>query len=496
MSDNITRCPKCHTSFRVGEAHLNSAKGAVRCGSCLNVFNARENLIAAKKPVSADITSQTKASHESTQEVNESHHSELDENLSTSDFHERNIHDTTEQPAVEEDDYLISDNMEKEEEEVSEDFLSAGEGFSSSDDYDASLFERSMMDSEEDEDEDDDESWALNLLEDDDEDDASTPSSPNKNASENPHENDEGSSDESELETHDDSEDGYYADDDQPIYADFDEDINDEEAFSEDSFSATDDFGSTDDHSTTGNHDTPHESEELDEEYRDDYQDEEEPQYSNSFQIIAEEDSEDEHYRKPLFEVFEEKDEENLNTELANQYLESIEPEPVEFSYKTHSTFWQSKLLWGGLSLVAGIGIVFQVAWIKFDKWSLQQPYRDYYAMACNVLDCTLPVLIDRKKIKTANLVVRSHPKAANALIVDAILQNTAIFEQTFPVLDLVFTDSQEKVVAARRLNPRDYLGGELAGKTHMPIRQPIHIAIEIEDPGEAAVGYKISIAD
>lgn len=45
MSDAITRCPKCTTSFRITEAHLKSAKGAVRCGSCLNIFNAKENLI-------------------------------------------------------------------------------------------------------------------------------------------------------------------------------------------------------------------------------------------------------------------------------------------------------------------------------------------------------------------------------------------------------------------------------------------------------------------
>jgi len=149
-----------------------------------------------------------------------------------------------------------------------------------------------------------------------------------------------------------------------------------------------------------------------------------------------------------------------------------------------------------GLVVIAGLLLIAQIAWLKFDTLSTQSPYRSYYAKACSLLSCTLPELIDRSKIRTANLVVRSHPRVKNALIVDAVLQNTAKFEQTFPTLDLVFTDSQDKTVAARRLTPNDYLGGELAGRRNMPIKQPVHIAIEISDPGEQAVGYKISIAN
>ncbi|MGC3194776.1 MJ0042-type zinc finger domain-containing protein, partial [Pseudomonas aeruginosa] len=38
-SDN-TQCPLCSTSFRVNVAQLGAANGAVRCGTCLIVFNA------------------------------------------------------------------------------------------------------------------------------------------------------------------------------------------------------------------------------------------------------------------------------------------------------------------------------------------------------------------------------------------------------------------------------------------------------------------------
>ncbi|MBS7726060.1 zinc-ribbon domain-containing protein [Pseudomonas lalucatii] len=40
----VTQCPHCRTSFRVNQAQLGAAHGAVRCGACLHVFNAAQQL--------------------------------------------------------------------------------------------------------------------------------------------------------------------------------------------------------------------------------------------------------------------------------------------------------------------------------------------------------------------------------------------------------------------------------------------------------------------
>ena len=59
MSNMVTRCPQCQTSFKVTEEHLKIANGAVRCGSCLLVFQARqhwvnpENMASAPTPTAA-----------------------------------------------------------------------------------------------------------------------------------------------------------------------------------------------------------------------------------------------------------------------------------------------------------------------------------------------------------------------------------------------------------------------------------------------------------
>jgi predicted Zn finger-like uncharacterized protein len=39
-----TRCPACHTVFRVVQDQLRVSEGWVRCGQCQEVFNALETL--------------------------------------------------------------------------------------------------------------------------------------------------------------------------------------------------------------------------------------------------------------------------------------------------------------------------------------------------------------------------------------------------------------------------------------------------------------------
>ena len=53
-----TQCPKCDTRFRVTDELLGVAGGKVRCGTCMNVFNALEhrvieggNTVAQPNPV-------------------------------------------------------------------------------------------------------------------------------------------------------------------------------------------------------------------------------------------------------------------------------------------------------------------------------------------------------------------------------------------------------------------------------------------------------------
>ena len=60
MAPMITQCPYCSTAFAVNEAQLQAAAGNVRCGACLNVFLAEDNLLpVGTAAVNASDTSDT-----------------------------------------------------------------------------------------------------------------------------------------------------------------------------------------------------------------------------------------------------------------------------------------------------------------------------------------------------------------------------------------------------------------------------------------------------
>ena len=40
-----TRCPHCGAQFKISDEHLGQARGAVRCGSCLQIFQATDHFV-------------------------------------------------------------------------------------------------------------------------------------------------------------------------------------------------------------------------------------------------------------------------------------------------------------------------------------------------------------------------------------------------------------------------------------------------------------------
>lgn len=173
--------------------------------------------------------------------------------------------------------------------------------------------------------------------------------------------------------------------------------------------------------------------------------------------------------------------------------LMNIIPAPIEFNAKRMRRWYQRKL-WPSLSILGLLALVVQVSWFKFDYFSRVEPYRTGYLFLCPYFGCQVPTLIDTSRIIASNLVVREHPDTQGALAVDVMLINGAPFEQPFPDLVLVFTDINENQVASRRFIPKDYLGGELVGRELMPQNQKIHITLDLVDPGAEAVNYHISI--
>jgi len=178
---------------------------------------------------------------------------------------------------------------------------------------------------------------------------------------------------------------------------------------------------------------------------------------------------------------------------LRDKPLLDLTDDPLQLDWQKPKPRWGRRFGWGLLIVLALAGLAAQYIWYHFDELARQDQYRPWFQQICPQIGCTVPSKVDIKLLKSSNLVVRSHPEFKGALVVDAIIYNRASFSQPFPLLELRFADPNGQLIASRRFKPSEYLSGEMAGKAEMPPQTPIHIALDILDPGAKAVNYSLS---
>jgi len=100
MSLFITQCPHCQTSFRTSVSQLQSADGMVRCGACLRVFAADDNLLPAADLRTIHVPVPDEIEDDEEEEFEQ--HEELDEQLPISelDIEEENTQDDEDSDSI------------------------------------------------------------------------------------------------------------------------------------------------------------------------------------------------------------------------------------------------------------------------------------------------------------------------------------------------------------------------------------------------------------
>jgi len=159
---------------------------------------------------------------------------------------------------------------------------------------------------------------------------------------------------------------------------------------------------------------------------------------------------------------------------------------------KSYDSRFNTKVLWSGLTALFSVLLIVQILINEFDQLAMNPNYRGIYSPFCAMGICHLPAFKDVAQVRGSNLIVRPHPRQKGALLVDAIVNNQAPFEQPFPDLSLRFSNIQGTVIASRTFKPEEYLTGELKGLTVMPAQTPLHLSLEIVDPGPDAISYHL----
>jgi len=161
--------------------------------------------------------------------------------------------------------------------------------------------------------------------------------------------------------------------------------------------------------------------------------------------------------------------------------LEEVEDPPAKHSRATLA-----------LILLAIVALPGQVLWFQYESWIMDPDYRPMYVAACSVLGCELPHMRDVSKITSRKSVIRAHPERDDARVVDVLMINTADFPQPFPLIELMATSLRGQLIAGRRFKPAEYLQGDLTQAELFPPNTPVHVSLEIQDPGEQALNFEV----
>lgn len=161
---------------------------------------------------------------------------------------------------------------------------------------------------------------------------------------------------------------------------------------------------------------------------------------------------------------------------------------PLERSAARGSLF--GPLLWGSGILLMLAVLALQYLYYHRLTLVVNPQLRPVLEQMCQFTGCQLPPRRDLTNIELGNHLVQNHPRYANSLLITATLINHADFTQPFPIVEVVMTDLDQKVIAQRRFKPEQYLAGENASRGFSPDTE-VPLMLEVLDPGKNAVGFE-----
>jgi predicted Zn finger-like uncharacterized protein len=132
-----------------------------------------------------------------------------------------------------------------------------------------------------------------------------------------------------------------------------------------------------------------------------------------------------------------------------------------------------------------------EVAWSERGSWINDARVRAWLDPACEKFDCRLPLRRDAGTLELLSRDIRPHPSVPGALIISATLRNDATFAQPFPMVEISLSDLDEKRVAMRRFQPREYLSDTRAIDGGLAAGASTALVFEVADPGRDAVAFE-----
>jgi hypothetical protein len=181
---------------------------------------------------------------------------------------------------------------------------------------------------------------------------------------------------------------------------------------------------------------------------------------------------------------------------LENQpkYLPAIPKQLLEDFHPQHehdSRHHTAVTLWSIGSILLMVVFLVQTVYFKHNDLARVTLLRPWVEKFCGLMSCELGLPSDVRRLELVSQDIRSHPKVKSALLVTTTIINNAPFTQSYPGLQITFSDLNGQRVAMRRFAPNEYLTKDMMQETGMPPNTPIQVELEMMDPGSNAVNFE-----
>ncbi len=173
----------------------------------------------------------------------------------------------------------------------------------------------------------------------------------------------------------------------------------------------------------------------------------------------------------------------NAKTHKKKSQLAPEEVVPSFLTQTSSSSNPATVFAWSAATVLLLLLLATQYLHFNSIKFAQDASIRPILETLCSITQCALPLRSNPKKIVTVTHDVRTHPNTKNALEIYLTFKNKAPYTQTYPNLEVVFSNSLGETIARRKFMPNEYLPKEISLQQGIKNNQSQKVHLQIVDP-------------
>ncbi len=188
----------------------------------------------------------------------------------------------------------------------------------------------------------------------------------------------------------------------------------------------------------------------------------------------------------------------DLNIQSAAQRQDSFSfnqselSDPVSLASRRTPLQWKMLITWGMVNLSAVLLLLGQTLFFEAESVQNVPVLRSLIKPFCMHLHCRTAE--DNNFLRVDMLIVRPDPDHGR-LLVDTLIHNISIVDHPFPDLRLSMRDPSNALIGTRLIHPAEYLGAAAAQLVRFEPDTPVHISLQVADPGKTVASTSLQWA-